>query len=80
MIYLAAAIINEDAFISYGGILASLIGGLALIISTKLARGVKPTMEALKYIQKSIDDVKATGLETQRLTTRHLEAHSKKEY
>ena len=80
MINYAAAIVAQDSFISYGGIIAAAIGGVALIISTKLSRGVKPTMEALHYIQKSLDDVKATGLETQRLTTRHLESHSKKEY
>ena len=73
---LAAQVINQDSFISYGGILAALIGGVALVLSAKVSKGVKPTMEALDYIKLSLDEVKTTGLATQKLTIDHIIAHS----
>ena len=79
--YIAATeVINQDAFISYGGILASIIAGGALVISAKVSKGVKPTMEALEYIKKNIEEVRTVGLATQQLAIDHLVAHSKSEH
>lgn len=73
---LAAQVINQDSFISYGGILAALIGGVALVLSAKVSKGVKPTLEALAYIKETVEKVEATGLATQQLTINHIIAHS----
>jgi hypothetical protein len=48
-------IITHDSFISYGGILAAVIGGIALVLSAKVTQSVRPTMESLVYIRESIE-------------------------
>jgi len=63
----AASVINDGGFISYGGVIAALIAAVALVLSAKISKGVKPASEALEYIREAIDTIKETATAHQKL-------------